>query len=76
MTVQTGLIMSLCAVIDLAVYLAVVSIDEIRPDHLPTMISDRTRECVLFILEAKESADGMTVIWYLTCHLPSYIRTR
>jgi len=61
-TVQTGLVTSLCAVIDLAVYLAVVSSDRTRPDHLLTIISDRTRECVLFLLKSIENSDGMRVI--------------
>ena len=77
-TLQTGLLTSIWAAVDLTVYLTNVSAD--------TVVKSSYSKCQLCLLTAHgtvghfvrgiKNSDDMTVIYFLMCHSQSYTRTR
>jgi len=74
---QTGLVTSLWAAVDLVIYLTIVSATEAGQTKLLLY-----QQCQLtdfgtvsrFPQRSKKNSDGTTVICYLMCHLPNYTR--
>ena len=75
---QTGLLTSLCATVDLVVYLTDVSADAIIKSSYSKCQSYflTAHGTVGYSLRGIKHSDGMTVIYYLMRHSPSYTRTR
>lgn len=75
---QTGLLTSLCATVDLVVYLADVSADAmIEPSYTKCQPRFLTAlGTVGYSSRCLKNSDGMTVIYYSMRHSPSYTRTR